>query len=148
MGFLARVRALFTGSRTPELTTDDPGLAVVAASFDDAEAPSAALARATALRAGDQAVLRHHLRLPADRVDEAARLIAQDGYVLRENGPPEGDLSPVAALRVQLVDALHCAQERSRMASLAQRLGGTALGWDVLQTSGRETDNIDAPDLA
>ncbi len=35
--------------------------------------------------------------------------------------------------RVQLLDALHCSQERSRMAGLAQRLGGTALGWEGLQ---------------
>jgi hypothetical protein len=34
---------------------------------------------------------------------------------------------------LRLPPALHCAQERSRMAGLAQRLGGDALGWDALQ---------------
>ncbi|WP_373290006.1 hypothetical protein [Longimycelium tulufanense] len=42
----------------------------------------------------------------------------------------------LVATRVQMLDALHCAQERSRMAGLAQRLGGEALGWDALQTPG------------
>ena len=35
--------------------------------------------------------------------------------------------------RVQVLDALHCSQERSRMAGLAQRLGGSVAGWDALQ---------------
>ncbi|MBB5918013.1 hypothetical protein BJY24_006925 [Nocardia transvalensis] len=35
--------------------------------------------------------------------------------------------------RVQVLDALHCSQERSRMAGLAQRHDGAALGWDALQ---------------
>jgi hypothetical protein len=35
--------------------------------------------------------------------------------------------------RVQVLDALHCSQERSRMAGLAQRRGGVALGWEALQ---------------
>jgi hypothetical protein len=34
---------------------------------------------------------------------------------------------------VQLIDALHVSQERSRMAGLTQRLGGSAAGWQVLQ---------------
>ncbi|SHF45271.1 hypothetical protein [Streptoalloteichus hindustanus] len=56
------------------------------------------------------------------------------GGNIREN---TGDSAPgtarLVAVRVQKLDALHCAQERSRMASLAQRLGGDALGWDALQ---------------
>ncbi|MBB5906781.1 hypothetical protein BKA25_001097 [Actinoalloteichus hymeniacidonis] len=43
------------------------------------------------------------------------------------------DLVSFEAVRVQRLDALHCAQARSRMAGLAQRLGGDALGWDALQ---------------
>lgn len=37
------------------------------------------------------------------------------------------------ALRVAVLDGLRCSQESSRMAGLAQRLGGTSLGWDALQ---------------
>jgi hypothetical protein len=77
-------------------------------------------------------VLRHHLLLPAERIAEAARILAQDGYVLRDVRE-EGTRVLVHVSRVQLLDALHCAQERSRMAGLAQRLGGDALGWDALQ---------------
>lgn len=35
--------------------------------------------------------------------------------------------------RVEVLDALHLSQERSRMAGLAQRSGGTVRGWDALQ---------------
>jgi hypothetical protein len=44
---------------------------------------------------------------------------------------PDGQL--VVLQRVQVLDALHCSQERSRMAGLAQRREGLALGWDALQ---------------
>jgi hypothetical protein len=49
--------------------------------------------------------------------------------------PVAGDASLTALVlqRTQVLDAMHCAQEKSRMVSLAQRLGGTALGWDALQ---------------
>ncbi|WP_026421449.1 hypothetical protein [Actinokineospora inagensis] len=134
MGFLDRVRTLFTSGERPELSPDTPDLAVVAGSFDDAEAASVALTRSGELRPGEPAVLRHHLVLPADRLDEAAGLIAQDGYVLREIGVDDSGLTRVHALRAQVPTALECSRERSRMAGLAARLGGDALGWDVLQT--------------
>ena len=57
-----------------------------------------------------------------------------------ESGPPTAvpvpdvpDGQMVVLQRVQVLDALHCSQERSRMAGLAQRRGGLALGWDALQ---------------
>jgi len=141
MGLLNRVRDLVRRHAVPTLGIDDPGLEVVAEAFDPAEADSAVLARARDWRAGDPAVLRHHLTLPAPRFDEAARTLAQDGWKLREapTGSPTGTVSPsdtvvrAHALRVQVLDPLHCAQERSRMAGLAQRLGGDSLGWDALQ---------------
>lgn len=124
------------------LTPDTPGLSVVAEAFDIVEADSAVLARSHLWTADRPAVLRHHLRLPSNRVDEAASLLAPDGWELR---PAAGDSLPsepvnsgfarLHALRVQRLDALHCAQERSRMAGLAQRLGGDSLGWDALQPS-------------
>nr|WP_206037932.1 hypothetical protein [Rhodococcus sp. HNM0569] len=140
-------------------------LVVVAESFDDAEACSTVLARAEDagwVAAGD-ALLRHHLVLPAAAVDAAVALAAQDGYVLGDAagyvlgdaagyvlGDADGDVTGDAAReaapsavapnvravvlqRVQVLDALHCAQEKSRMAGLAQRHGGTARGWDALQ---------------
>jgi hypothetical protein len=130
MGLLGWMRERASRRREPELFADSPGLVVVAEAFDPAEADSAVLARSPRWRADRPAVLRHHLVLPADQVEQATRLLAQDGYELRpsDRGPDQ-----LHALRVQHLDPLHCAQERSRMAGLAQRLGGDALGWDALQ---------------
>ncbi|MDX3663780.1 hypothetical protein PV646_41405 [Streptomyces sp. ID05-26A] len=126
MGLLGRLRDLLHRQDEPALSIDDPDLVVVVEAFDAVEADSAALARSPRWRADELAVLRHHLRIPADQVERARELLSPDGWVL-----VAGDISH--ASRVQKLDALHCAQERSRMASLAQRLGGDALGWDALQ---------------
>ncbi|QBS44046.1 hypothetical protein [Nocardia sp. CS682] len=110
-------------------------LVVVAASFDDAEACSAALARASELTPDAEAVLRHHLRIPPAQVEAVCAIAAQDGYAPapRVGGPGTDALETVILQRVQVLDALHCSQERSRMAGLAQRHDGTADGWDALQ---------------
>ncbi|MGI5501799.1 hypothetical protein [Lentzea sp. CA-135723] len=126
MSLLGRLRDRLRRREEPSLSIDDPGLVVVAEAFDHAEADSAVLARSPQWRADDLAVLRHHLRIPADQVERARELLSPDGWTL-----VAGDISHIS--RVQKLDALHCAQERSRMASLAQRLGGEALGWDALQ---------------
>ncbi len=128
MGLLSRLRDLLHRQDEPALSMDDPALVVVVEAFDIAEADSAALARSPQWRADELAVLRHHVRIPAEQVERARELLTPDGWVL-----VAGDISHVS--RVQKLDALHCAQERSRMASLAQRLGGEALGWDALQKS-------------
>jgi hypothetical protein len=132
MNVFGRLRSLF-GSR-PELPfdLDNPGLRVVAEAFDPAEADSAVLARSPRWRPEERAVLRHHLLLPASQVERARSVLAQDGYTLRV--VETGDPSRLHAVRAQVVTALSCARERSRMAGLAQRLGGDALGWDCLQT--------------
>ncbi|HJQ45179.1 MAG TPA: hypothetical protein VJ870_02490 [Amycolatopsis sp.] len=132
MSLLDRVRDLLRSTKEPELTPDTPGLVVVAEAFDITEADSAVLARSHLWHQGKAAVLRHHLSLPSGRVDEAARLLVQDKWELRTVSESDG-ISRLHALRVQELDALHCAQERSRMAGLAQRLGGDSLGWDALQ---------------
>jgi len=132
MGLLDRLLDLVKKRETPGLSVDAPGLKIVAEAFDPVVADSAVLAGSPAWVSTAPAVLRHHLLLPPDRLPEAASILAQDGYELREQGL-SGDLARVHAVRVQVLDALHCAQERSRMAGLAQRLGGDALGWDALQ---------------
>lgn len=126
MGLLGRLRDLLHRQDEPSLSIDDPALVVVAEAFDAAEADSAVLARSPGWRADELAVLRHHVRIPSDQVERARELLTPDGWML-----VAGDISHIS--RVQKLDALHCAQERSRMASLAQRLGGDALGWDALQ---------------
>ncbi|WP_086665253.1 hypothetical protein [Lentzea kentuckyensis] len=130
MGLLGRLRdtlrQLVGREDEPALSIDDPALVVVVEAFDIAEADSAALARSPQWRPDELAVLRHHARIPSDQVERARELLTPDGWVL-----VAGDISHIS--RVQKLDALHCAQERSRMASLAQRLGGEALGWDALQ---------------
>ncbi|MEV6900227.1 ribonuclease E inhibitor RraB [Amycolatopsis sp. NPDC051372] len=132
MSLLGRLRDLARKRESPALTPDAPGLVIVAEAFDPAVADSAVLTNSPGWVASAPAVFVHHLSLPPERVAEAAAILAQDGWELREQGP-DGDRVLVHALRVQVLDALHCAQERSRMAGLAQRLGGDALGWDARQ---------------
>lgn len=119
----------------------DPGradLAVVVDSFDDTEACSTALDRAERFDAARPGVLRHHLRVPADRIERVCAIAAQDGYSPAPGSPvSEGEWVRLVLCRTQTIDALHCSQERSRMAGLAQRHDGHADGWDVLQPSAR-----------
>lgn len=134
-------RRLFGRRRSAPLDRERGDLVVVASSFDDAEACSTALARGAESEPrwtpDAEAVLRHHLRLPADAVERAVELAAQDGYTVADApaDPSSADdgLIALALHRTQLLDALHCSQERSRMAGLAQRAGGTVVGWDALQ---------------
>lgn len=114
-------------------------LVVVVAGFDDAEACSTTLARGEdgqpPWRPSEEAVLRHYVTLPTAALDEAESIAAQDSYTLARINTASADtnLTHVRFERVQLLDALHCSQERSRMAGLAQRLGGEATGWDATQ---------------
>ena len=142
------LRRLFGSRKQTPLDQDRPDLVVVASSFDDVEACSTALGRAAAedprWDADAEAVLRHHLRLPAASVADAVSIAAQDGYRLldpdRQASPAEdGATVELVLQRVQVLDALHCSQERSRMAGLAQRLGGSVDGWDATQPA-RESD--------
>ena len=153
----ARWRSLLR--REAPLTVDEPGLEVVAQGWDEAVAGSEILDAAHRWHPDAQAVLRHLLALPSGRIADAAATAALDGYSRADAVPnaeaasgtgadvdsepdeaapdpsPGGPLTstPVAFERVQLVDALHLAQERSRMASLAARHGGTVLGWQIRQ---------------
>ena len=128
MGLIDRLRR----RRTPSLVAldpADPALVVLVSAPDAARADSAVLAEA-AQRGVDldrPLLVRHHLTgLDDAAAASAAELLAQDGYVLL---PGDGRL---LACRTQVLTALSASQERSRMAGLAQRLGGDVAGWDAL----------------
>jgi hypothetical protein len=134
VGLLARWRA----RRAPApvvLDPDDPSLVVLVEAFDAARADSAVLEEAARRGVALDAplLLRHHLvALPdAAAVASAAQTLAQDGYAVSTPRAEPRGLS-VYATRTQVVTALSASQERSRMAGLAQRLGGDVGGWDAL----------------
>lgn len=134
MGLFDRVRGLW-GHPAPEpLDPDLPELVVVVHAFDEVEACSAALERSRGWVADSPAVLRHHLALPTAALGQAVSTAGQDGYVA--SARTDGTGAALVLQRVQVLDALHCSQERSRMVGLAQRLGGHVLGWDALQPPG------------
>jgi hypothetical protein len=132
VGLLDRLRR----RRTPlvaELDPADPALVVLVRAPDPAQADSAVLVAAeqSGLDLSRPLLVRHHLvALPDGAAMERAReLLAQDGYtVVPADGPPLA----VDAVRTQVLTALSASQERSRMAGLAQRLGGDVAGWDAL----------------
>lgn len=117
------------------IDVDDADLEVVASCVDDAASSSTVL-EGSSWRPADQAVVRHVLALPTSRVSDAIAVAALDGYrpvhPEQDSPVPDGHETVVLA-RVQLVDALHLSQERSRMASPGSRHGGRAVGWQVLQ---------------
>jgi hypothetical protein len=112
---------------------DDGSLRVLVRAPDPAAADSAVLAAAEAggVDLSAPLLVRHHLvGLPDEAAVERARtLLGQDGYTLTVGDGPPYD---VRAWRTQLLTALSASQERSRMAGLAQRLGGDVAGWDAL----------------
>lgn len=128
MGLLARLRRR---REVPLPSYDDDGtLPVLVSAPDPARADSAVLAEAVGVDLSVPLLVRHHLvGLPDEAAVERARdLLAQDGYALTvQVGPP----FDVRAWRVQVLTALSASQERSRMAGLAQRLGGDVAGWDA-----------------
>ena len=138
-GRLTRLRSRLRGGggAGPLGLTDE--VVVVAGSDDDAIASSTAL-EASSWRAGEEVVLRHDLEVPADRLGDAAAVAALDGYEVvdddRWGSPPQpvdDRLEVLVLARVQLLDAMHLSQERSRMASLGSRHDGIARRWSVLQ---------------
>lgn len=136
---LGWIRRLFArGRHAVPLDPARADLVVVAECFDDAEACSAALDRgATTDPKFDpraEVVFRHYLVLPPSAIGDACAIAGQDGYTDAGSVSAAGEgRSAVVLQRVQVLDPLHCSQERSRMAGLAQRCGGTTLGWDAQQ---------------
>ena len=134
MGLLSRLR------RKPPvpvvLDPGDPALVVLIEAYDAARADSSVLVEA-AERGVDLSgplLLRHHLiGLPDDAaVARAAELLGQDGYAVALDRADGHAPIAVCATRTQVLTALSASQERSRMAGLAQRLGGDVAGWDAL----------------
>ena len=109
----------------------DPSLVLLVRAPDASRADSAVLAEAErhGVDLTRPLLVRHHLvDLPDDAaVATAADLLGQDGYVLLTGEP-----GTALAVRTQVLTALSASQERSRMAGLAQRLGGDVAGWDAL----------------
>ena len=92
---------------------------------DPAQADSEVLA---GLDLSEPVLVRHCLTgLSDSAVEQATEVLAQDGYQV-----VPGDDGEVLAVRTQVLTALSASQERSRMAGLAQRLGGDVRGWDAL----------------
>jgi hypothetical protein len=133
VGLLDRLRRRGPAPVVP-LDADDPSLVVLVEAPDPARADSAVLAEAAARGVDlDRPLLvRHHLvGLPDEAaVARAAELLGQDGYRLQP--APIGPPLAVWATRTQVLTALSASQERSRMAGLAQRLGGDVVGWEAL----------------
>lgn len=130
-----RVRGVFGAGAPATLDPAREDLVVVVRGFDEVQACSAALAASPGWVPEAPAVLRHHLVLTgSDRaaaVQQAVETAAQDGYQPDTRSVSAG--ADLVLVRVQVLDALHLSQERSRMVGLAQRLGGHVLGWDALQ---------------
>ncbi|MEU0932052.1 MULTISPECIES: hypothetical protein [unclassified Embleya] len=128
----------FLRRRRPEpapVLVDDGTLTVVGSCFDPARADSAVVAE---LRAAGVPVdtgvfvMRHVLTLPdLAAADEAARILTPDGWAVVAPTPDELPLR-VLISRQQVLTGLEPARERTRMAGLAQRLGGDAQGYEVL----------------
>ena len=134
MGLLARLRR----RREPEVLVweDDGTRQVLVVAADAARADSDVLREAgeRGVDLDGPVLLRHHLLLPTpEAVDRAREVLADDGYHVRldDEGPAAGTPLRARASRVQRLSALSASQERSRMAGLAQRLGGDVAGWDA-----------------
>ncbi|SED05942.1 Uncharacterised protein (plasmid) [Tsukamurella tyrosinosolvens] len=132
---LGRLLGHLSTRTVEELTPGHPGLVPVAESGDDAAASSSVLDAAEGFDPDAQSVLLHVLEVPPAEVDEVLRLVGQDRYerVAADGAPGLPGMETVAVARVQRVDALHVSQERSRMAGVTARHGGSAVLWQVLQ---------------
>ncbi len=108
---------------------DGEDLVVLVSAPDAARADSEVLAE-SGLDLTRPLLVRHHLLLPDTvAVVRAGELLAQDGYQLTV--VEQDAVVHVRAWRTQVLTAMSASQERSRMAGLAQRLGGDVAGWDA-----------------
>ncbi|MYW02639.1 hypothetical protein [Streptomyces sp. SID3343] len=128
----------FLRRRRPEPApplVDDGTLVVVGSCFDPARADSAVIAQMSAAGVDVETgpfVMRHVMTLPDEAaVAEARRILGPDGWAVEVVGAGETPLR-VRVARQQTITGLEPARERTRMAGLAQRLGGDASGYEVL----------------
>ncbi len=133
---MSRLARLLRRSGRPgrPVLLDDGSLPRIGGSADPARSDSAVVAEIGA--AGHDlarpVLVVHLLRLPDElALTEAASLVGQEGYVLSATSDGAEGFN-VRASRTQLLTGLSVAQERSRMAGLAQRLGGDVDGWEAL----------------
>ena len=146
MGLLGWLRRRRREEPLPQYA-DDGSLTLLLTADDAARADSAVLAEAAAggVDLEQPVLVRHHLVGLPDRpaVERARELLGQDGYTLTVGeGPPYA----VRAWRTQVLTPLSAAQERSRMAGLAQRLGGDVAGYDVLGPPAAQPEGRSAAD--
>lgn len=130
MGLLDRLRRR-TAAPVVALDPADPSLMLLLEARDPARADSEVLS-GSGVDLDRPLLVRHHLVGLPDQaaVARAVALLGQDGYAVT----PAATGAPLAvhASRTQVLTALSASQERSRMAGLAQRLGGDVAGYDVL----------------
>jgi hypothetical protein len=119
-----------------DLDPADPRLEICVTAHDPARADSDVLAEAAerGVDLGAPVLVRHHLvALPDVEAAEAARAqLTSDGWEVVP-GPPDARPLALLACRTEVLTALSASRERSRMAGLAQRLGGDVDGWDALR---------------
>lgn len=141
------------GGSKATLDLYDPSLTVTVTGYDPALSCGAALAAAgiQAADAGVRAVLRQLVVVPPARLDEFLAAAELDGYTAVDSDapagvwpaeaidPPSGGAVAVTLCRAMELTGLACSQEQSRIAGLAQRYGGDAVGWDGLRPAPEES---------
>ncbi|RZS87493.1 regulator of ribonuclease activity B [Motilibacter rhizosphaerae] len=125
-----RARALLRRRKEEPLPAyvDDGTLPVLGGSSDPAASDSGVLAALaeSGVDVTRPLLVRHHLLLPdASAVEQVRAVVAEEGYALVATD------GGARASRVEVPSGLALARERTRMAGLAQRLGGDATGWDL-----------------
>lgn len=112
---------------------DDETLRVLGGSLDAAASDGAVLAALAAegVELERALLVRHRLVLP----DQAAvlavlEIVGQEGYAVRATPRPDGGWDTRVS-RTETPSGMVLSRERTRMAGLAQRHGGDALGWEL-----------------
>jgi hypothetical protein len=120
----------------PDLDPHDPSLTLCVTAYEAARADSEVLAEAAGrgVDLEEPVLVRHHLvALPdAEAVEQARTALAAEGWAVLP-GPAEAAPLALLACRTEVVTTMSASRERSRMAGLAQRLGGDVGGWDALR---------------
>lgn len=131
MGLLDRLRRR-PAAPPQSYAPGDPTLVVLIEAFEAARADSQVLAEAAGrVDLSQRLLVRHYLHSLECDGAAVADPLGQDGYDVVFGWPTHPQLC-VLACRTEVLTALSLSQARSRMAGLAQRLGGDVAGYDVL----------------